>query len=250
MPSGLCTSTSSALAVAGTTVTSKPAVARQRRMLALGAVVDGDHFELRRGLLAVAAAELPRRFVPVIGLAAGHVLGEVHAVEAGPALGFGDQRRDVEHAVFRMHDDAVRRTAVADPLGERPGVDAGDGGQLMRAQPGIEMLGRAPVRGLRNVGGQHRAARRRRHGLDIFRIGAGIADMREGEGDDLPGVRGIGHDLLIAGHRGVEADLAPPPCLPAPRPRPLMTVPSARTSSAGRLRGVVDRLAHAGSSLV
>jgi hypothetical protein len=32
--------------------------------------------------------------------------------------------------------------------------------------------------------------------------------MREGEGDDLRRVAGIGHDLLIAGHRGVEADLA------------------------------------------
>ena len=32
--------------------------------------------------------------------------------------------------------------------------------------------------------------------------------MREGEGDDLAGIGGIGEDLLIAGHRGVEADLA------------------------------------------
>ncbi len=32
--------------------------------------------------------------------------------------------------------------------------------------------------------------------------------MREGEGDELPGIGGIGEDLLIAGHRGVEADLA------------------------------------------
>ena len=32
--------------------------------------------------------------------------------------------------------------------------------------------------------------------------------MREGEGDDLPGIGGIGEDLLIAGHGGIEADLA------------------------------------------
>ena len=32
--------------------------------------------------------------------------------------------------------------------------------------------------------------------------------MREGEGDELPGIGGIGEDLLVAGHRGVEADLA------------------------------------------
>ena len=35
-----------------------------------------------------------------------------------------------------------------------------------------------------------------------------IADVREREGDDLPGIRGIGEDLLVARHRGVEAHLA------------------------------------------
>src|SRR5664279_1507187 len=54
------------------------------------------------------------------------------------------------------------------------------------------------------------APSRRRHidGLDVVFVGADIADMREGEGDDLPGVRRIGEDLLIAGHGGIEADLA------------------------------------------
>ena len=32
------------------------------------------------------------------------------------------------------------------------------------------------------------------------------------EGDDLPGIGGIGQDLLIAGHGGVEADLADRVC--------------------------------------
>src|ERR1017187_1164467 len=32
--------------------------------------------------------------------------------------------------------------------------------------------------------------------------------MRESEGDDLPGIGGVGEDLLIAGHGGIEADLA------------------------------------------
>ena len=40
------------------------------------------------------------------------------------------------------------------------------------------------------------------------RVGADIADMGEGEGDDLPGVGGIGQRLLVAGHAGVEADLS------------------------------------------
>jgi hypothetical protein len=44
--------------------------------------------------------------------------------------------------------------------------------------------------------------------LDVLVVGADIADMREGEGDDLPGIGRVGQDFLIAGHRGVEADLA------------------------------------------
>ncbi len=61
-------------------------------------------------------------------------------------------------------------------------------------------------------GAQDHAARARRrrhvHRLDVLVVGADIADMREGEGDELPGIGGIGEDLLVAGHRGVETDLA------------------------------------------
>ncbi len=32
--------------------------------------------------------------------------------------------------------------------------------------------------------------------------------MGEGEGDDLPGIGRVGQDLLIAGHGGIEANLA------------------------------------------
>ncbi len=45
-------------------------------------------------------------------------------------------------------------------------------------------------------------------GLDVLFIGADIADMRKGEGDDLAGIGRIGEDFLIAGHGGVEADFA------------------------------------------
>ena len=44
--------------------------------------------------------------------------------------------------------------------------------------------------------------------LDILVVGADIADVREGEGDDLLRVGRVGHHFLIAGHRGVEAQLA------------------------------------------
>src|SRR4029077_10502072 len=46
--------------------------------------------------------------------------------------------------------------------------------------------------------------------LGLHRVAgdAVVADQRVGEGDDLPGVGGIGDRLLVAGHRGVEDDLA------------------------------------------
>ncbi len=45
-------------------------------------------------------------------------------------------------------------------------------------------------------------------GLDVLVVGAGVADVRIGQRDELPGVAGIGEDLLVAGHRGVEHHLA------------------------------------------
>lgn len=70
------------------------------------------------------------------------------------------------------------------------------------------MLRRPPVRGLGDAGANYQAQGSRRRGLDIIVIGADIADVRKGESDDLTGIGGIGHDLLIAGHAGVEAHFA------------------------------------------
>ena len=118
----------------------------------------------------------------------------------------------VEIAVGRVRDDAVGHAVLADAGGQRAGVDAGDADDVALLQPGIELLGGAVVRRVGDVGAQHAAADARQgghvHRLDVFVVGADIADMREGEGDDLAGVGGIGEDLLVAGHRGVEADLA------------------------------------------
>ena len=76
----------------------------------------------------------------------------------------------------------------------------------------VEMARGAVVRRRGDRGVQDDAARARRRrqvdGLDVVLVGADIADMREREGDDLAGIGRIGEDFLVAGHRGVEADLA------------------------------------------
>ena len=45
-------------------------------------------------------------------------------------------------------------------------------------------------------------------GLVVLGRAAGVADVRVGQRDQLPGVGGIGDDLLVAGHGGVEHHFA------------------------------------------
>ena len=59
-----------------------------------------------------------------------------------------------------------------------------------------------------NIGGQHAAADGGKIGFNILIIGANIADVREGEGDDLARIRRVRHRFLIAGHSGIETDFA------------------------------------------
>ena len=120
-------------------------------------------------------------------------------------------RRDrIDHPV--MGDHGVRHAALADEGGQRPGVDAVEPDDAPRLQPGVEPPRRTEIRGIGDVGANDHAARagarRQIDRLDVFLIRADIADMGKSEGDDLAGVGGIGQDLLIAGHRRVEADFA------------------------------------------
>ena len=78
----------------------------------------------------------------------------------------------------------------------------------MRDHPVGEFLLRAKTGMLGDLLADEAAHRSQPAALVVFLVRAGVADMREGEGDDLAVVGGIGHHLLIAGHRGVEADLA------------------------------------------
>jgi hypothetical protein len=130
----------------------------------------------------------------------------------GHSRAFFLQRVQIELAVRRMRDHAIRHALVANERGEGAGVDAGNADDAARFQPRIEVAARAIVRGLGDVGLQNRAAcavrRRHVHGFDVFVVYADVSNMRKREGDDLAGIGGVGEDFLIAGHRGVEAHLA------------------------------------------
>ena len=79
--------------------------------------------------------------------------------------------------------------------------------------------------------------------LHILVVGADVADVREGEGDDLLGVGRVGHHFLVTGHRRVEAQLADrlalgPEPLPPDRPAVGEHHDSRRALGLGRGRGI------------
>ena len=82
------------------------------------------------------------------------------------------------------------------------GVDVGDAGNARVAQ--IRRRDPSVLRQLAATHGRSRItspAAKMRVRLDVLGIDAGVADVRIGQRDDLSGVRGIGQDFLIAGHR-------------------------------------------------
>src|SRR3546814_17743886 len=108
-----------------------------------------------------------------------HLGGEVHALQTRPLRGHGPAGLQVQRAVGEVHDGRVRRPEVAHPAGEGAGVDAAETDEVVRSQPGVEVLRVAPARRLGDVVAPHDAARRRGDRLDVFRLGADVAGGRK-----------------------------------------------------------------------
>src|SRR5690606_4428293 len=88
------------------------------------------------------------------------------------------------------------------------GIDIADADDIARAQVFTERLLAAEV-----AGEQGQITDDETRGPDwlvllILAVGAGIADMRISESHHLLGIRGVGENLLIAGHGGIENHLA------------------------------------------
>ena len=109
-----------------------------------------------------------------------------------------------------------------------------------------ERLGRAPVARPAGEVAHDDAAAERAPALVVVGVRAVVADVRVGERDDLARVARVGDDLLVAGERGVEHDLAgrdAASASSAPIASPSNTSPSRRTSTASR-RGSLLRSLH------
>ena len=118
----------------------------QAQNVALDAVVDGDHVEIRTCLAAEALPPHPRRLVPGKALPRGHHRYQVHADQAGPGRGFFLQRGEIEFAVARVRDHGIRHALDADQRGQRAGIDAAKPDNAARLQPVVEVAGGAVVR--------------------------------------------------------------------------------------------------------
>ena len=156
----------------------------------------------------IATGQRPQAIVPSVILCRGDHRREVHTLQPRPTARLRRQLLDIEAPGAIVRDDGVGGAAHADTLGQRTGIDTRNADAAPCAHPVIEIAGRAE-RGCRRDRLAHHTAERVRIGrFDIVLVGADIADVREGESDDLAGVGRIRNHLLIARHRGVETDFA------------------------------------------
>ena len=96
---------------------------------------------------------------------------------------------------------------LADRAGEAAGVNTAHSDAAPCGQPCGQVLLHPPIGGLCWIPFHNHPCRDWIGGLVILGGDACVANMREGEGYDLPSIGGVGHNLLIARHRGVEAQL-------------------------------------------
>ena len=134
--------------------------------------------------------------------------GQIHTGETGPSGRLRPQIVNIEMAVGRVLKRADRRPAIANAAGQPAGVGAGQPRHPVTGQPGVQIAFGPMIGGGRDLGAGDQPHGRRIDGFDVGAIGADIADMRKGEGDQLAGVGRVGQDFLIAGHRCVEANFA------------------------------------------
>jgi hypothetical protein len=174
----------------------------------LHAVVVGDDAQARFARRLVAGVQRPEAAVPVVGLVDAHDPGEVLARHRGRGLRRGERLVDPAGRVGSRDDAAVLRALRAQVAREPPRVDVADGDQGVAREVGGEVLLPAPARSHQGQVADDEARGVDLARLDVFRVGPGVADVRVGERDDLAGVGGIGEDLLVTRHRGVEDHLS------------------------------------------
>ena len=167
---------------------------------ALHAVVDHDHVMSRR--LRFPAEDA---LVPLVGSPGAHLGSEILSFHAGKLAGLLHQ--GLRRRSGRIDDPLLRSGAAENPH-EATGVDALDADHAVPGEPGEEGLVAAPVARLATHAPGDESGHLRHGRLLVAVVDAVVAELRDGEGDDLSRVGRVGEDLLVAGVAGVEDHLA------------------------------------------
>ncbi len=155
--------------------------------------------------LAVEMRPGAQRLLPIARLIGEHLADQVAADQPLAGSRLGDQARIVE---IDGREDALHRPAGPQPPHQSPRVDRFNGDDAGRLQIfGQAALG-AKIALHAAVLADDEAGQLRPPALDVLGIDAVVADLRVGHRHDLAAIARIGEDLLVAGHRGVEADFA------------------------------------------
>ena len=149
--------------------------------------------------------ELPHAGAPLITLGSGDFLGQVHALEAREAA--RQFQCFLFSGVVAHQNAAILRAFLTQDAGQATGIDTGDGHGAVLFQIGIQRLLVAPARRQQRQVTNDQTGSPHAVGFGVFRRGAGVTDVRVGQGNDLLGIGRIGEDFLIAGHGRIEHDL-------------------------------------------
>ena len=180
-------------------------VGQHAQNVALHAVVVRDHMQTTALSRRTRAFTHPvGSFVPLVGLAGGDYLRQVHSLEAGERTGRGYGRVHVDR--LAGHDATGLRAFAAQYARQAAGVDIGDRHRIAPLEEVAERLRRTPARMQRRQIADHETGSVDASGFHVLRRGAVVANMGIRQGHDLTGVRRVGQDFLIAGHGRVEHD--------------------------------------------
>ena len=143
--------------------------------------------------------------VPRGGRFRNHLPHQVAADQARTGLGLGHQPGVVE---VDGGQDAFHGASGPQPAHQRPGVDPFHADDAPTFQIAVQIavgpeIAHAPTFLANDEPGQVRLG-----AFHVFGIHSVVANLGVGHRHDLSAVARIGEDLLISGHRGVEADFA------------------------------------------
>lgn len=178
-----------------------------------GAKVEGGNFEALwgdgggvdigadngKGITGLAAGG------PIVGGGGGDFLDEVDSHESAEIAGFGNGFLVTE--AFGA-EAGVEGTGDAEFFGDGTGIDAFEAGDARFGEVILYGLVAPPITGEGADLTHYEAADLGAVGFNILGANTVVPDLDGGHGDDLGEIGGIGQDLLITGHAGVETGLS------------------------------------------